>query len=98
MPTIDAHTIDLETADGPLPVYEVKAPAARTAVVVIQEAFGVTVPIVPATPETLVERLRPLVESFDERRRLGEAGRAYVEQVHDIDKLADRLIEVYESL
>ena len=56
-----------------------------------------TVPIVSATPETLVERLRPLVESFEERRRLGEAGRAYVEQVHDIDKLADRLIEVYES-
>ena len=28
----------------------------------------------------------------------GEAGRAYVEQVHDIDKLADRLIAVYESL
>ena len=63
-----------------------------------EEAFGVTVPIVSATPETLVERLRPLVESFDERRRLGEAGRAYVEQVHDIDKLADRLIEVYENL
>ena len=63
-----------------------------------EEGFGVTVPIVSATPETLVERLRPLVESFDERRRLGEAGRAYVEQVHDIDKLADRLIEVYESL
>jgi len=45
-----------------------------------------------------VERLRPLVASFAERRRLGEAGRAYVEQVHDIDKLADRLIEVYENL
>jgi len=63
-----------------------------------EEAFGVAVPIVSATPETLVERLRPLVASFAERRRLGEAGRAYVEQVHDIDKLADRLIEVYESL
>ena len=70
----------------------------ETAVRRTEEAFGVTVPIVSATPETLVERLRPLVESFDERRRLGEAGRAYVEQVHDIDKLADRLIEVYDSL
>jgi glycosyltransferase involved in cell wall biosynthesis len=56
------------------------------------------VPIVSATPETLVERLRPLVESFEERKRLGEAGRAYVEHVHDIDKLADRLIEVYAAL
>jgi hypothetical protein len=63
-----------------------------------ETAFGIRVPIVPATPETLVERLRPLVESFEERRRLGEAGRAYVEQVHDIDRIADRLIEIYESL
>lgn len=70
----------------------------ETAVRQTEEAFGVQVPIVSATPETLVERLRPLVESFDERRRLGEAGRAYVEHVHDIEKLADRLIEVYESL
>jgi glycosyltransferase involved in cell wall biosynthesis len=70
----------------------------ETAVRQTEEAFGVTVPIVSATPETLVARLRPLVESFDERRRLGEAGRAYVEHVHDIDKLADRLIEVYEGL
>jgi hypothetical protein len=70
----------------------------ETAVRQTEEAFGVEVPIVAATPETLVERLRPLVESFEERRRLGEAGRAYVEHVHDIDKLADRLIDVYESL
>jgi glycosyltransferase involved in cell wall biosynthesis len=46
----------------------------------------------------LVERLRPLVESAEERRRVGEAGRAYVEQVHDAEKVADRLIEIYEQL
>jgi glycosyltransferase involved in cell wall biosynthesis len=63
-----------------------------------EEAFGVEVPIVRATPETLVAALGPLVESFEERRRLGEASRAYAEQVHDIDKVADRLIEIYESL
>jgi len=63
-----------------------------------EQAFGVRVPIVSATPETLVERLRPLVESADERRRLGEASRAYVERVHDAEQLADRLIEIYERL
>jgi glycosyltransferase involved in cell wall biosynthesis len=63
-----------------------------------ERAFGVDVPIVSATEETLVGRLRPLVESAEERRRLGEAGRAYVEQVHDAEKVADRLIEIYESL
>ena len=63
-----------------------------------EEAFGVELPIVPATKEDLVDKLRPLVESFDERRRLGEAGRAYVERVHDADRLADRWIELYSRL
>ena len=63
-----------------------------------EQAFGVPVPIVSATPESLVERLRPLVESPEERRRIGEASRAYVEHVHDAEKLADRLIEIYEGL
>ena len=38
---------------------------------------------------------RPLVESPEERRRIGAASRAYVERVHDADRIADRLIEIY---
>ncbi len=60
--------------------------------------FGVRVPIVPATKETLVDALRPLVEDTALRRRIGAESRAYVEQVHDIDKVADRLIALYASL
>ena len=60
--------------------------------------YGVRVPIVPATPETLVDALRPLVEQPALRRELGAAGRAYVEEVHDIDRIADRLIDLYGSL
>jgi glycosyltransferase involved in cell wall biosynthesis len=60
--------------------------------------YGVRIPIVPATAETLVEALRPLVEQPPLRRELGAAGRAYVEQVHDIDRIADRLIDLYGSL
>jgi glycosyltransferase involved in cell wall biosynthesis len=63
-----------------------------------EAAFGVDLPVVAATKDNLVEKLRPLVESFEERKRLGAAGRAYVERVHDIDKIAGRLIELYESL
>ena len=68
------------------------------AVRLTEEAFDVEVPIVRATPETLIDALRPLVESFEKRKRRGEAGRAYVERVHDIDKVAERLIEIYEGL
>lgn len=59
---------------------------------------GTKVPIVSATKETLVEALRPLVDSPARRRELGAAGRAYVERVHDIERVADRLVAVYESL
>jgi glycosyltransferase involved in cell wall biosynthesis len=62
------------------------------------EAFGVRVPIVPATAETLVETLRPLVEEPARRRELGTAGRAYVERVHDIGVVADRLLDIYRSI
>jgi glycosyltransferase involved in cell wall biosynthesis len=63
-----------------------------------EEAFGTRVPVVSATADTLVERLRRLVESAEERRRVGAEGRAYVEQVHDADAIADRLVEIYSRL
>jgi glycosyltransferase involved in cell wall biosynthesis len=62
------------------------------------EAFGVRVPIIPATKETLVDALRPLVESPALRREIGAASRAYVEQVHDIDRVVDRLLDIYAQL
>jgi glycosyltransferase involved in cell wall biosynthesis len=63
-----------------------------------ERGFGVRLPIVPATKETLVEALRPLVEQPALRREIGAQSRAYVEQVHDIDRVADRLLDVYRSL
>jgi glycosyltransferase involved in cell wall biosynthesis len=60
--------------------------------------YGIRLPIVPATKETLVDALRPLVEQPALRREIGAASRAYVEQVHDIDRIADRLIDLYRSL
>jgi len=60
--------------------------------------YGVRIPIVPAHADTLAEAVAPLVESPALRRELGAASRAYVEQVHDIDRVADRLLDVYRSL
>ena len=67
--------------------------AARTAA-----AFGVDVPIVRTTKETLSADLRPLLASAEERRERGGAGRAYVERVHDADTMADRLVDIYSRL
>jgi glycosyltransferase involved in cell wall biosynthesis len=63
-----------------------------------EEAFGIDVPIVRATKDDLVEKLRPLVESFEERKRLGRAGRAYVERVHDVERMTDHLLDIYARL
>ncbi len=60
--------------------------------------YGIKVPLVPTTAETLADDLRPLVENPALRRELGAAGRAYVEEVHDIDRVADRLLDLYRSL
>jgi len=67
--------------------------AARTAA-----AFGAEVPIVRTTKKTLAADLRTLVASGEERRARGAASRAYVEHVHDADKMADRLIDIYSRL
>jgi glycosyl transferase family 1 len=53
---------------------------------------------VSATKDDLRARLEPLVESAAERRRIGEASRAYVEAVHDLDHVADRLLALYARL
>jgi glycosyltransferase involved in cell wall biosynthesis len=63
-----------------------------------EEAFGMPVPIVSATKENLREQLEPLVASAAERRRVGEASRAYAEHVHDSERLTDRLLALYSRL
>jgi glycosyltransferase involved in cell wall biosynthesis len=62
------------------------------------QGYGIRIPIVPATKESLVDVLRPLVEQPALRREIGAAGRAYVERVHDVDRIADRLVDIYRSL
>ncbi|HEY2541637.1 MAG TPA: glycosyltransferase family 4 protein [Gaiellaceae bacterium] len=63
-----------------------------------EEAFGIELPIVHATKETLTDVLRELVASPEELRRIGAASRAYVEQVHDLSVVADRLLDLYAGL
>ena len=63
-----------------------------------EEAFGTRVPIVSATAATLREALRPLVADAARRRELGAASRAYVERVHDLEHVTDRLLALYARL
>lgn len=63
-----------------------------------EDAFGTRMPIVSATARTLVERLRPLAENAAERVRIGAESRAYVERIHDVERVADRLLDIYARL
>ncbi len=63
-----------------------------------EDALGEQVPIVRATKSDLRERLEPLVASAAERRRIGAESRAYVEKVHDLERVADRLLDLYSRL
>jgi glycosyltransferase involved in cell wall biosynthesis len=58
-----------------------------------EAAFGTRVPLVNASAETLREALRPLVADAARRRELGAASRAYVERVHDLERITDRLLD-----
>ena len=42
--------------------------------------------------------LQELVEGSLERRRVGAASRAYVEHVHDVERVADRLLDLYAGV
>jgi len=63
-----------------------------------QRELDVRIPLVRATKETLRTQLEPLVASASERRRIGAESRAYVEQVHDLERVADRLLALYARL
>ena len=63
-----------------------------------ERELGTRVPIVSATKENLRARLEPLVASAAERRRIGAESRAYVERVHDLERVADRLLALYARL
>jgi glycosyltransferase involved in cell wall biosynthesis len=63
-----------------------------------EEGYGVRVPIVNVTRETLRDRLAELVADPARRRAIGAASRAYVEHVHDVDRVADRLLALYARL
>ena len=64
-----------------------------------QEAFGVPVPLINASKETLRDRIAGLIEMGPEGRAdIGNASRAYVEQVHDLEHVTDQLLDLYATV
>jgi glycosyltransferase involved in cell wall biosynthesis len=59
------------------------------------KSVGVDTPIVDASPATIADRLRDLVEDPQRRRRLGKEGREYAERRHGLDSVTGDLVELY---
>jgi glycosyltransferase involved in cell wall biosynthesis len=60
--------------------------------------LGKECPIVNATPDTLEDTLRWLIENPDVRVELGKKGRAYVEEVFSLESVGKRLDQIYKSI
>lgn len=64
-----------------------------------EEAFGLEVPLVNATSESLEERLAELVAmGSDGRAQIGAVSRAFVEHVHDVERVTDQLLDLYATI
>ncbi|MDQ6421276.1 glycosyltransferase family 4 protein [Paenibacillus sp. LHD-117] len=64
----------------------------------LRSTFPPGFPIVSATPDTIYEVLKDLLNRPEDWPKLGMAGRSYVEQTHNYDKVAQKLIDVYNQL
>ncbi|MFC6231469.1 glycosyltransferase family 4 protein [Paenibacillus allorhizosphaerae] len=64
----------------------------------LRGTFPRGLPIVSANPDTIFEVLKDLLNRPSDWRKLGEEGRSYVEQTHSYEKVAQKLIPIYEQL
>jgi hypothetical protein len=55
-------------------------------------------PIVNANPDTIKDKLRQTISDFEMRREFGERARAFVEQHHDLEKVAAQAAGIYERV
>ncbi len=57
------------------------------------------VPLINASPQTLRDRIEELVElGADGREELGRSSRAYVERVHDLERVTDQMLDLYAAV
>jgi hypothetical protein len=65
---------------------------------VYKQGIDTSCPIVNVNPDTLESKLIELIESPELRRLIGMKSRQYVDEVHNADKLAAALIDIYKEI
>lgn len=61
-------------------------------------SFPAGLPIISATPDTVAEKIRLLLDHPELKEELGRKGRRYVEQYHAKEKVVDQLERIYAGL
>jgi glycosyl transferase family 1 len=62
------------------------------------DAFAPPIPMVTAGPSTVKDRLRELLTDQELRLSLAARARPFVEELHDVRKVADRLLALYDEV
>ncbi len=60
--------------------------------------YGDEIPIINAEPKTIYNVLKQILDNKDVLKDLGEKSREFVEKVHDLNKITEKLISIYKSL
>lgn len=64
----------------------------------LRSKYPSDLPIISANPDTVYSTLKSLLISPHNFKSIGEQGRAYVKQYHDMDVVAKKLIKIYGEL
>jgi glycosyltransferase involved in cell wall biosynthesis len=63
----------------------------------LRKYYPPSLPIISATPKDLIEVLREEVKGREKWTAIGDAGRAYIEQVHDAQRVAATALAAYST-
>lgn len=64
----------------------------------VRVSYPSGLPIISANPDTVYSVVKSLLNKPEQLRNLGLQGRAYVQQHHDLDQVARRLVQIYAEL
>ncbi|MDD3080050.1 MAG: hypothetical protein PHH37_13260 [Paludibacter sp.] len=60
--------------------------------------YGDRIPIINASPKTVYDVVKDLLINKDQLPEIGLHSRRFVEEIHDLDKVTERLVKMYNQL
>ncbi|MHA7966971.1 glycosyltransferase family protein [Paenibacillus sp. CAU 1782] len=64
----------------------------------LRPKYPAELPVISANPDTIYSTLKSLLSNPGYFKTIGERGRAFVQQYHDMDAVAQKLINIYKEL